>query len=344
MGVSIFRRCQAALAAARAAWHAPHGLTASSAADQARRHLERQNAILAALTEAVPATVVIVDAEGRYRFVNGAFAKQVGRHRDDIIGRSALDVLGADEVARRRPYMQRAFAGEAVSFTLDYPDPDGDRHLALHCIPLKLDGVVDGLVGISQDVTAQRREQERLARLAERDPLTGLLNRAGFELRVECGRVCAEGSQMALLYIDLDHFKPVNDSLGHGAGDQLLQVFGQRLIQAVRNTDVVARLGGDEFAILLCQVRDLSAARAVADKVLAAAARPFDIDGRSVQVGASVGLAMVDPRQHGLDELMARADRMLYQAKAAGRGRQASDDMAPAAACSPSHLESHETT
>jgi diguanylate cyclase (GGDEF)-like protein/PAS domain S-box-containing protein len=290
----------------------------------------RHTQILHAISEAIPATVVIVDSQGRYRFVNSAFERYVGRSATDIIGRTAVDILGAEEVARRKPYMLKALAGEAVSFTLDYPGEQGTTHLSLTCIPLRLDGEVDGFVGIGQDVTTQRREQDRLTHLAERDPLTGLFNRAGFEQRVERKVAAGEGESLALLFIDLDHFKPVNDRLGHLAGDRLLQGFAMRLGEAVRGSDVVARLGGDEFAVLLAGVRDEATARAVADKVLAAANRPFDLEGNTVKIGASVGVAFSARSDANWRELLARADALLYQAKAAGRGRQMVEELAAA--------------
>ncbi|MDT7838498.1 diguanylate cyclase domain-containing protein [Aquabacterium sp. OR-4] len=162
--------------------------------------------------------------------------------------------------------MKQAFAGEAVEFVLDYPTPEGTTWLALSCLPIKLDGVFDGFVGISQDTTMQRREQERLQ---------------------------GEGDELALLYIDLDHFKAVNDTLGHAAGDQLLQGVARRLQRAVRDTDLVCRLGGDEFATLLTGVCDAAIARSVGDKVLAAVGRPFELEGQNRQVGGAA------PCRHG---------------------------------------------
>jgi len=298
-----------------------------SADVQARLHIQRQNDVLSAITEALPATVVIVDSQGRYRFVNSAFERYVGLPASQILGKTAVDVLGADEVARRRPYMRRAIAGEPVEFLLDYPGPTGATYLSLHCIPLSLDGMVDGFVGISQDVTMQRREQVRLADLAERDPLTGLFNRSGFEQRALPEASSNEGVQHALLYIDLDHFKQVNDRFGHATGDRLLQMFAARLREAVRSSDVVARLGGDEFVILLSGAGTLQAAEAVADKVLVAASNAFEIEGRDVRVGASIGVSLISGSESVLAEAMAEADSLLYRAKAAGRGRRHSSDM-----------------
>jgi diguanylate cyclase (GGDEF)-like protein/PAS domain S-box-containing protein len=314
--IRICATAQAALRAARAAW-------SGRTPDALHQQLLRQSEILRAITEAIPATVVVLDRDGRYRFANGAFQRYVGRSTDQILGRTAIEVLGAEEVARRRPFMAQAYGGEAVNFTLDYPGSQGDTHLALSCIPLRLDGELDGLVGISQDITALRREQERLAHLAERDPLTGLLNRSGFEQRIERKVAGGDGPTLALLFIDLDHFKPVNDQYGHLVGDRVLQTFARRLGKAVRLSDVVARFGGDEFAVLLPGVIDLSVARAVANKVLHAASRPFDIKGRRICVSASVGIAVAEQTDADWRELLARADALLYHAKAAGRGRLA---------------------
>ncbi|MFT3955715.1 MAG: sensor domain-containing diguanylate cyclase [Piscinibacter sp.] len=288
---------------------------------QAHQQIQRQADILQAITEAIPATVVVVDGKGCYRFANRAFERYCGLGREQIIGRRAIDVLGPDEVARRRPFMARAYQGEAVEFVLDYPGDQGTQWLALSCIPLKVDGVVDGFVGISQDVTREHRERDRLVHLAERDPLTGLLNRGGFERSIENLMFGETPTSVALLYVDLDHFKPVNDTHGHLAGDRLLQMFAQRLLKAVRTSDVVARLGGDEFAVLLPGVPDHGQAVLVADKVLAAARQPFVLDDCTLNVTASVGVALGLQPQAGWRELLGRADTMLYRAKADGRGR-----------------------
>jgi len=289
----------------------------------AQSHIQRQTHILKAITEAIPATVVVVDIEGRYRFANRAFERYCNLPNDQIIGRRAVDILGADEVARRKPYMLRAYAGESVDFTLDYRSDAGTRWLSLSCVPLKVDGVVDGFVGIGQDVTELHAERDRLTHLAESDKLTGLLNRAGFEHVIEAAVRSDRSSPVALLYIDLDHFKPVNDQHGHPVGDRLLQLFAERLRASTRASDKVARLGGDEFAVLLAGVRDPEDACRVADKVLAAARAPFEVDGRSLGVTASIGVAFDVQPQAGWRELVARADAMLYRAKAQGRDRAA---------------------
>ena len=304
-------------------------VTERASAEQALRTLTReaqaQSDILRLVTEAIPATVVVVDAGGRYRFANGAFERYSGRPRDAIIGHTAAEVLGEDEVARRRPFMRRAFAGESVTFALDYVTPEGTTWLELSCIPLRQGGeAVDGFVGIAQDITAQRREQDRLTALSQRDALTGLLNRAGFEQFLGRETCAGHGPALGLLYIDLDRFKPVNDAHGHAVGDHLLQAVARRLGALVRPTDAVARLGGDEFVILLCDIGAAAHCEAIAEKVVAAVGAPFDVDGQHLEIGASVGVALgVEAGSDG-GTLIRRADAALYRAKASGRGRFAS--------------------
>jgi len=287
--------------------------------------LQRQAATLRSITEAIPAIVVVVDAEGRYRFVNSAFERWYGTPRERIIGCTLAQVLGPLEYAKTRQYSDRALAGESVDFERRYQHADGVQNLAISYIPLRLDnGEADGFVGVYQDITHHRREEGRLLQLAQRDGLTGLLNRVGFEEHLESCLDIGEGPGLALLYIDLDHFKPVNDEFGHPVGDRVLQVFAARLRDAVRPTDASARLGGDEFAVVLKGVRDLEHANRVAGKIVDAARTPFEIDGRVLHIGASVGVAYGLKPGSGWRDLVSHADTLLYEAKKAGRGRHAS--------------------
>ena len=289
----------------------------------AQRFLQLQTATLRSVTESIPAIVVVVDSNLRYRFVNGAFERWYGVSREQVVGRLGEEVLPASDSARSRPWALRALAGETVQFERDYPAREGAPHLAVTYVPLRLDdGRVDGFVGVAQDVTQQHKEQARLQDLAQRDPLTGLLNRGGFNAQLERHLQDGNGPSLALLYIDLDRFKPVNDQHGHAVGDQVLRHFAQRLTRLVRPSDAVARLGGDEFAVLL-QVREAPNAHAVANKVIAAASAPFNLHGLQVRIGASVGVAVGADAARGADELLARADAQLYLAKAAGRGQSA---------------------
>ncbi len=291
---------------------------------KARQEMLRQAATLRSVAEAIPTILAVVGSDGRYRFVNSGFERWIGALREHIIGRSLHEVLGSPDYERSQPWAERALAGETVQFERDYPERCSARHLSVSYIPLWLDdGTVDGFVAVAQDITTHRQEEVRLLQLTQRDPLTGLLNRSGFEQQMEDRMKAGEGATLALLYIDLDHFKPVNDRHGHLVGDHLLRLFAQRLSDIVRPTDAVARLGGDEFAILLSGVRERVHAQSVADKVVATAQSAFEVEGQVLHIGASVGVAFGASHTVGWRDLVERADAQLYLAKEAGRGRHA---------------------
>jgi diguanylate cyclase (GGDEF)-like protein/PAS domain S-box-containing protein len=287
---------------------------------QARHELALQAATLESIIETMPAMVAVVDGEIRYRFANTAFLRWLGRPREAVVGRRVQDVLGPEEMALRQPWIERVMAGEAVQYERSLPQRDSGRHLAISYIPRRTDGQVEGFVVVAHDISAHKEEEARLAGLTRRDGLTGLLNRVGFEHYLATH---ADETGLAVLYIDLDHFKPVNDSFGHPVGDQLLRLFAERLQGLVRPTDAVARLGGDEFAVALPAVRERQHAERVADKILAAAHEPFEVGALTLRIGASVGVAFNDDYGNtGWQRLVEHADAKLYQAKAAGRGRR----------------------
>lgn len=281
-------------------------------------------ATLSSVAESIPAVVAVVGADRRYRFANSRALRWMMRPPESVIGHRVEDVLGGD-YERSAPWIERALAGEAVNFTRDYPEHGQTRHMSVTYVPIFAEsGNVEAFVGVVQDITDQKREEIRLIRLAQRDPLTGLLNRMGFQAFLEASSFPSEAqSTIALLYIDLDHFKPVNDLHGHAVGDEVLQQFAARLSASVRPTDAVARIGGDEFAVALVDVRDGEAARAVAEKIVKASAATFVVREIAVNIGASVGVAVGDPGSVDWRDLVELADARLYHAKATGKGRQA---------------------
>lgn len=292
----------------------------------AKRELLRQTSILLSVTEAIADIVAVFDADLYYRFVNSAFERWIAAPRERIIGQPMLKVLGREAFDRILPSVQKALAGEAVTYESTTRRDGGVAYRAISFTPLRMDdGSIDSVVAVAQDVTAQKREEMRLRELSQRDPLTGLLNRAGFEQYLE--RVLGEGRgpSLALLYIDLDHFKPINDQYGHPVGDRVLQLFAQRLRNTVRPTDGVARLGGDEFAVVLTGVKDPTNAHAVAEKVITSTINPFAVGDIQLTVSASVGVSFGAYAAGGWADLVARADASLYKAKAAGRGRYAGE-------------------
>ena len=179
-------------------------------------------------------------------------------------------------------------------------------------------------VGIVRDITERKRVEAKLIHLAQYDALTGLPNRALFMDRLAGATLRANRANRALavLFLDLDGFKKVNDTLGHHSGDELLKKFGERLTLAVRKSDTVARLAGDEFTIILEELTDLEAdTRAVADKIIASMRHPFDLPDGSVSVTTSIGIAIHAGAGANVDALLRKADDAMYRAKFSGKNR-----------------------
>ena len=188
------------------------------------------------------------------------------------------------------------------------------------------------MVGIDLDITQQKAAEDQLRRRAEFDALTGLPNRALFNDRLSGAieRARRSGKTMALLFLDIDHLKGVNDSQGHGAGDELLRIAAKRLLAAVRSVDTVARLAGDEFTVILEGLAAPADAEAVAMKLVEAMRPPMRLGGSLVHVSTSVGLALLEPGDSDPASLLRRADEALYEAKRAGRDRYAISPVAMA--------------
>ncbi|MEO0883646.1 MAG: diguanylate cyclase [Pseudomonadota bacterium] len=182
------------------------------------------------------------------------------------------------------------------------------------------DGNVIGYFGLGTDVTRRVAAQDELKFLAEHDPLTGLANRRAFEAKMNGLLMSDEFVSFAIIAIDLDGFKTVNDTHGHDVGDLLLQAVADRIRQCTRSTDWAARLGGDEFVFVAEDIRTVDAVSTVAERLIDALSTPYRINGQSLGVGASAGVSLAgDPRPKA-EELMKQADRALYDAKAAGKG------------------------
>lgn len=179
-----------------------------------------------------------------------------------------------------------------------------------------------GTMILLEDMTARRMAESAIHDLARFDPLTRLLNRASFEasVRESLERIAWRNESFSLLFIDLDHFKAVNDTLGHQRGDALLRVVAERLRSVVRETDLVARFGGDEFVIQQTRIADSLQTQKLAQRIVTVLGAPFDIEGHVITVGASVGMAMAPRDGIDVDTLMKNADMALYRAKSAGRG------------------------
>jgi diguanylate cyclase (GGDEF)-like protein/PAS domain S-box-containing protein len=273
--------------------------------------------------------IMIAAPTGVLRYVSPASVGVYGRDPDEMIGTELSAHIHPADLGRVVHEVRRFLAappGEEPATRIECRIRSGRRGGPhgedgwLH-IESSVNRYQGGLIFNSRDVTERVRLQAQLQHNASHDPLTDLPNRSLFLERVGkalTGRRAGE-EQVALLYVDLDGFKAVNDSVGHQAGDHLLTQAARRLQSALRSTDTAARLGGDEFAVLVCGA-DEEQAMEIAERLIGTLCDPYHVDGAEVRVGASVGIAFAEPGGTA-EELMRNADLAMYRAKQAGKGR-----------------------
>jgi diguanylate cyclase (GGDEF)-like protein/PAS domain S-box-containing protein len=294
-------------------------VTAARAAERELRASEERFRLLA---EHAPVGILLTDATGAATSVNAEWRRLSGASADeDDLGRLWVQRIHPDDRDRLAEGWERALT-TGTTYEADYRlvAADGsERWVAGMAVPL-LDGAgrLKGMVGTALDVSERKRHEAELARRALHDGLTGLPNREHFEDRVRAALAELDGRRsLAVLFVDLDGFKVVNDTHGHDAGDMVLCEVATRLADVVREPDVVARLGGDEFAVLCVGDLDLPAGHALADRLRARVSEHLVVGGVDVSVGVSIGVATTrDPRAEVVDLLRA-ADQSMYGTKRA---------------------------
>ncbi len=271
--------------------------------------------------------LLMVDTDGRIIVANGRFRELFDIDRAlDLEARTLRDVFGIVKVSRG------AFAATADAivdwqlavaraYGLDEQMIEGEKDRALAVMQRPMPA--GGFVATYEDVTDRQRAERRICYLAHHDPLTKLQNRTVFRHELEMALVAERpaGAGVALLYLDLDRFKEVNDTLGHPLGDALLVAVAARLKNCLRPGDAIARLGGDEFAVVLTAPSALLMAEALGARFIKVICEEFNIDGHRISVGASVGVAVAELHDVNPDLLLKQADLALYEAKAQGRNR-----------------------
>ena len=295
-------------------------VTARVEAEQAlREERERYRSVVENVGEAV----FEIDADGRWSFLNEGWRQLTGLEPDATVGTEVVDLVHADDRVALLEAIQAVAVGDmtVVEHQVRIVLPRGVRWFeARGRAVAEPDGRL-GIAGILADVTERRQAAERLADLALHDPLTRLANRTLLLDRLghALARAQRNGVPLGVLFVDLDRFKDVNDTYGHAVGDELLVAVGERLRASLRETETIARYGGDEFVVVSEGVADEAAVQAVAERVRAALAEPFTVQGRPYTIGASVGVAVADPGIAGGPELVIQqADLAMYRAK--GRG------------------------
>jgi diguanylate cyclase (GGDEF)-like protein/PAS domain S-box-containing protein len=271
--------------------------------------------------ERTPIGTGLLDQNGRWVLVNQALCDITGYTSDELIGRRFADITHPSDVGSDTTRRRQLLVGEISAYQIEkrYFNAAGETMSAILSISLVRDRTDEPLhfVVQIQDISERKRLEEHLRHLADHDPLTGLRNRRLFEhdLRLQIGRCRRYGEQAALMVIDLDGFKQVNDCHGHKVGDDALKAVARTLTRRLRTTDLVARLGGDEFAVLLPHM-DLQGTEIVAeDLVKVIGACSVDTGDTVVHLAGSVGFALIDERTASDEAALVEADRAMYAAK-----------------------------
>jgi diguanylate cyclase (GGDEF)-like protein/PAS domain S-box-containing protein len=296
----------------------------------------RSSEELASIVQSAEDAILSVDADGRIATWNQAAERTFGLTAALADGRPLSDLFGVERRDEVVSHLATVARGEPVErYEVDVLDSSGGRvDLSLTYSPLPgSTETAGGASVIGRDISDLKRLEEQLSHQALHDSLTGMPNRALFRDRLDHALRRAVrpimgpvGRRTAVLFIDLDDFKVINDTLGHRIGDGLLVDVGARIAGAIRPGDTAARLGGDEFTVLLESLDDASEARIVADRILAMLAVPFHLEGHDVVIGASIGIVLGDAAASDPEDLLRSADTALYEAKGMGKGRHATFD------------------
>jgi diguanylate cyclase (GGDEF)-like protein/PAS domain S-box-containing protein len=309
--------------------HAPDGesigaviaLKDVTALKESTRRLEASERSLRMITNNLPVLIGYIDNDERYQFANATYGQWFDLPLDGIVGNTVKDVMGAGFYLEHQALLARNRRGETVQFEMQIPYQGGARTVEVTRIPDIHDGNFNGVYVLGADITAIRQHEEELSKLARIDTLTGLPNRRAYQERLEAAvqRPQRTGKGLALMYLDVDHFKQVNDTLGHAAGDVVLTEVARRVKGAVRVTDTVCRLAGDEFTVILEGLKSPQEASLVAEKILRAFEQSFVLEHGERAVSASVGVPYTEIFPTSIIELGAEADKALYKAKCRGR-------------------------
>ncbi len=291
---------------------------------RAEEESRKTRMFLDAIVENVPASIVVKDARDfSYVLINRAAEEFYGISRDEVIGKNVHEIYPKETADRIAASYRLLFAGRPqISDEHEVETPaNGLRLVTTRSLPvLGENGLPQYVLTVIDDITERRRAERRVAHLAHHDPLTDLPNRAAFAalLAETIQQAAAAGDSFALLSLDLDHFKQVNDVFGHAFGDMLLGEVARRL-QRVSEPAFLARAGGDEFMLISASGDQPNSAAALADKLLVAFRDEFAVDGRRVRLGVSVGVAVYPADGADQNLLISNADAALYRAKAGGR-------------------------
>ncbi len=301
-----------------------HAAVERNRSERARRDvaLHESEARLRTVTDNIPALIAYVGVDQCYRFVNQFHEEWFGQSVAELTGKTMKAVLGVEDYENCRHHIEKALRGQRVTFEQCMIRNTLERFLKISYIPeYDSSKQVVGFYILGQNITESKLNEARLESIALYDPLTGLANRLLLADRVSQAIAHAQrhSTAMALIYLDLDGFKQVNDTLGHDAGDLLLREVAERLVSSLRQEDTVARLGGDEFVIAIWQAAGVDDAAKVAAKVIAAVSQPYSIRGHTLSLTASAGVSLYPGQGNDMEALLKSADLAMYEAKRGGK-------------------------
>ncbi len=271
--------------------------------------------------------MALVSPEGFWIEVNQSLRQLLNRSEADLLKLQYSDSIHPDDYARIKPQVEALIRGAIPTFQIEVRLIQSDGNLVWAVLSASVahnaHKSVRHIILQTQDVTLRKKAEEQLLHDASHDMLTGLLNRAAYtnHLHNALERSKRHNQRvLAVLFLDLDGFKLINDSLGHSIGDEMLKVTAARLLECVRTVDTVARLGGDEFTILLEDLEDIAQAVSVAERIRQKLSEPFELAGQEIFIGTSIGVATSEITYREPGEMLRDADAAMYQAKARGKG------------------------
>ncbi len=293
-------------------------ITPRKHAEESRRHAQERFELV---FEEAPIGMALLTPEGRWVRVNHALLAITGYSKEELLAKTLEEITHPDEISGDLEYIRRLLAGEIRHYEMERRYFHARGHLIHTVLSVSLvrdnQGQPQHFIAHIQDITERKLMEERLRHLAEHDSLTGIFNRRLLErtLASQVARCRRHGEDAALLVLDLDSFKLVNDTYGHKAGDELLKAIATELQRRLRGTDMVARLGGDEFAVLLPGTGPEAAPTVATTLSDAVAACTIEVDSTTVSVTASVGISAIDRDSLGAESVLMDADRAMYAAK-----------------------------
>jgi diguanylate cyclase (GGDEF)-like protein/PAS domain S-box-containing protein len=291
-----------------------------------RRRAESYKAQLAAIVESSNDAIIVKDLNGIITNWNSGAERIFGYRASEIIGCSISLLIPPDRLEEESKIMRLVKRGKLTDHfeTVRWGKGDKAIDVSVTISPVKnSEGKIIGASKIARDITQRKESQERIQYLAHYDSLTGLPNRTllADRMKIAIGNAARYSKRLALLFVDLDRFKLVNDSLGHEIGDELLKVAAERMQSTIRHIDTISRLGGDEFIVLLSQIAAAEDAARVAEKLIAAVSEPYRIEEHELLLTASVGISIYPDSGAEANSLLRNADASMYSAKESGRNQ-----------------------